>query len=96
MGNNGPSQTDSGKSGVFGKAIDFNAHLFGSRDLKDGLGDTRRSDKGSIGGIKDNDGTTFLAKLDKVGQLFLGGGSTSWVAIILYKYNIPINIEKTV
>ena len=37
-GESGPSQPNTGESGVFGKGIDLNGHLLGTFNLKDGLG----------------------------------------------------------
>ena len=58
-GESGPSQSSTGESGVLGKGIDLNGHLLGTFNLKMDSGMSLE------GRIKDQNGTTLLAKLHK-------------------------------
>jgi len=78
---NGPSESNTGETGVFGEGVNLNGNVLGSLNFENGFRNIIGSDEWSVCGIEDENRSAFFAELDHFSQLLLGCSSTGRIAI---------------
>merc|ERR1711967_85339 len=74
LGDDGPSEADSGEASVLGEGVDLDAAGARALDLEDGLGHVVRLDKGRVRRVVHHDRALLVGPVDQLLALRLGGG----------------------